>query len=107
MDRSKIQDVLQNLVNRKFIIKDEACGHYRFLGAGQKFTYNKSKNIWAGIVWKDKELWVREEPGNNTTWHFVKYNEITNIQFKDFCDYYEITFGPELYDVDNDIFEDI
>ena len=107
MERSKIQDALQNLVNRKFIIRDEEYGHYRFLKAGQEFTNNKSKNTWAGIVWRDKELWVREEPGNNKTWHFVKYNEITKEQFEDFCNYYEISFGPDLYDVDNDVFEDI
>lgn len=107
MVRSKIQDALQNLVNRKFIIRDEVHGHYIFLEAGQEFTNNKSIDMWACIVWMDKELWVREEPGNNKTWHFVNYNEITNEQFEDFCNYYEITFGSDLYDVDNDVFEDI
>lgn len=106
MERSKIQKALQNLLDRKFIIKDEVYGHYRMLDAGDKFTYNKSKNTWAGIVWQDKELWVREEPGDNKTWHFIKYPEITNEQFEDFCNYFEIKFGPDLYDVDDE-FEDI
>lgn len=106
MERSKIQKALQNLVDRKFIIKDEIYGHYRMLDAGDKFTYNKSKNTWAGIVWKDKELWVRGKPGNNGTWQFINYNEVTNEQFEDFCNYFEIKLGPDLYDV-GDEFEDI
>ena len=106
MERSKIQKALQNLLDRKFIIKDEVYGHYRFLPAGEEFTNNKSNNSWAGIVFQDRELWVRRDPKNSRSWHFIRYDEVTNEQFEDFCNYFEIKLGPDLYDVDDE-FEDI
>ena len=106
MDRTRLFKALDILVNRNLIIK-EKNGYYRFLEDGKKYVEGKCGYSWNYVVWFGKELWVRYNLQNPDSWTFIKIEDVTEEQFNDFCQFYEISFGPELYDVDNDVFEDI
>lgn len=106
MDRTKVFKALDILVERKFIIK-EKNGYYKFLDAGRKYSEYKFGYSWNYILWFGRELWVRYNLQSKDSWTFVKIEDVTEEQFNDLCKSYEINLGPDLYDVDNDIFEDI
>jgi len=105
MDRTKVFKALDILVERKFIIK-EKNDYYKFSETARKYLEAKCGYSWNYILWFGKELWVRYNIQSKDSWTFVKIEDVTEEQFNDFCQLYEISLGPDLYDVDDE-FDDI
>lgn len=105
MDDERIKEALKNLEDRGLI---ERCdGYYYFTANGRAFTHNKSNNEWCTITITSSNgnaLWIRSDPvvapGD---WIFQLFRYITDEQFDDFCNYFEIT--QEKYDTFNDMLD--
>ena len=105
MQKEKVLEAL-NVLKEREIISDY---DYRFVftGQGRQFTKQKSGNSWISITNGElKYLWARYNIKDKDSWTFIKIEDLTEEQFDDFCKYFEIKFGPDLYDVDDE-FDDI
>lgn len=109
MQKEKVLEALNILKERGIISNPPAYDNkIMFTEQGRQFTKKKSENSWIAITNCElKYLWARYNVKVKDSWTFVKIEDLTNEQFEDFCNYFEIKFGPDLYDVDNDVFEDI
>lgn len=107
MDKAKIEDALQNLLDRKLIKYNQ--GHYYFTSGGWEYTENRSRSSWCDITWhydgKDR-LWIPFkifENEHDWDWTFVEYDEVTEEQFANFCKYFDINMqiDDNLLDLDD------
>ena len=97
MDKERVNNALNNLLERKLIEVYNA--HYDFTILGNEFTWKKSFNRWCSITTDNNyHLWIRRYPSNNSSWDFISFDEITEEQFEDFCNYYEIK-NKEIFEI--------
>lgn len=104
MDKAKIEDALQNLLDRKLIKPHNNI--YTFTSEGWGYSENRSRNSWCDITWHydDKDrLWVPFkifENEHDWDWTFIEYDEVTEEQFTNFCKYFDIDVQ-----IDNDLLD--
>ena len=88
MDLGKIDKVLEKLLELHYIEKYDSG--YKFTAVGRNYTRQKSGNGWTYLSRvSNKELWLCD---NNkfSSWRFVPIILITEEEFHDFCEYYNI-----------------
>ena len=88
MDLGKIDKVLEKLLELHYIEKYDSG--YKFTAVGRNYTRQKSGNGWTYLSRvSNKELWLCD---NNkfSSWRFVPTILITEEEFHDFCEYYNI-----------------
>lgn len=108
MQEEKVLETLNILKERGIISHTAYDNRFLFTILGREFTKKKSGNSWISITNRELTyLWARHDVKVRDSWTFIKVTELTEEQFEDFCKYFEVNIGPELYDVDNDVFEDI
>jgi len=106
MQEEKVLEAL-NVLKERGIIISNSYNRFVFTGQGRQFTKQKSGNSWISITNGNlKYLWARYNVKVNDSWTFIKIEDLIEEQFDDFCNYFEIKLGPDLYDVDDE-FEDI
>lgn len=108
MQKEKVLEAL-NILKERGIIDNPPDYDTRFVftGKGGQFTKEKSGNRWIAITNCDlKYLWARYNVKDKDSWTFINVSDLTEEQFDDFCKYFEVNLGPDLYDVDDE-FEDI
>lgn len=109
MQKEKVLEAL-NILKERGIINTPADFYDRFVftAQGRDFTKKKSGNSWISITNGElKYLWARYNIKVNDSWTFIKVSDLTEEQFDDFCKYFEVNLGPELYEAADDVFEDI
>lgn len=109
MQKEKVLEALNILKERGIISNPPAYDNkFMFTEAGRYFTKKKSENSWIAITNCElKYLWARYNVKVKDSWTFIKIEDLTEEQFDDFCKYFEVNLGPELYDSADDVFEDI
>jgi len=107
MQKEKVLEAL-NVLKERGIISEYYEDRFVFTGSGRQFTKQKSGNSWISITnYNIKYLWARYNVKDKDSWTFIKVSDLTEEQFNDFCKYFEVNLGPELYEAADDVFEDI
>ncbi len=109
MQKEKVLEAL-NILKERGIINNPPDYDTRFVFTepGRQFTKQKSGNSWISITNSDlRYLWARYNVKVNDSWTFINISDLTEEQFDDFCKYFEVNLGPELYEAADDVFEDI
>ena len=107
MQKEKVLEAL-NILKERGIIISNSDNRFVFTGQGRQFTKQKSGNSWISITNGElKYLWARYNVKDKDSWTFIKIEDLTEEQFDDFCKYFEVNLGPELYEAADDVFEDI
>ena len=89
MDGKRVEKALEELKQLGYIFK--YGGSYRFTDAGHNYTRRASGNSWIYISQYDNSsLWIRRNPRRNDSWAFTSISSVTEEQFKDFCNYFNI-----------------
>lgn len=87
MDLGKIDKVLEKLLELHYIEKYGSV--YKFTAAGRSYTRQKSGNGWTYLSRVgNKELWLCDN--KYSAWRFVPTILITEEEFRQFCEYYNI-----------------
>ena len=108
MQKEKVLEALNILKERGIISNLEVDTRFMFTARGRQFTKEKSGNSWISITnYELAYLWARSDVKEKDSWIFIKVESLTEEQFEDFCKYFEVNIGPELYDAADDVFEDI
>ena len=106
MQEEKVVEALNILKERGIISNYDT--RLVFTIEGRQFTKEKSGNSWISITNRELAyLWARHDVKVRDSWTFIKVADLTEEQFEDFCKYFEVNIGPELYDAADDVFEDI
>ena len=88
MDLAKIDKALEKLLELHYI--EKYGSGYKFTAVGCNYTSQKSGNGWIYLSRVgNKELWLYN---NNkfSSWRFVPTIRITEEEFSQFCEYYNI-----------------
>lgn len=87
MDLGKIDKVLEKLLELHYI--EKSGPGYKFTDTGRFYTKQKSGYSWCYISrFGNTELWLCDN--KYSAWRFVSSNRITEEEFCQFCEYYNI-----------------
>ena len=104
VEQSKIDNVLKILIDRGLV--KNGTWQYKFTNEGRNFVNQKIDKSWPNITSSTGSLWVPTFEDDHKTWRFKSSEKMEQSEFNDFCNFFEINLGPELYNVDDD-FDDI
>jgi hypothetical protein len=91
MQQEKVLDALNILKERGIIDNSNNYNTFLFTIAGREFTKKKSENSWIAITNRElMYLWARYDVKFKDSWTFIKIRDLTEEQFTDFCEYYNI-----------------
>lgn len=100
VEQSKIDKVLNILTDRGLI--RHATWQYKFTDEGRAFVNQKNDISWSNITSSTGSLWVPTIENDYKTWRFKSSEKMEESEFNDFCEFFEINLGPNLYDIDDE-----